>query len=446
MKRNVFAAGIAYLLLAMAVVPAMGTYHSQSYSTTESEPVPQLSNNGDVLYVGGSGPSNYSKIQDAIDSASDGDTIFVYDDSSPYRENVIIDKSIMLIGEDRKTTIIDGGKIGDVIKITAEKVSISNFTIRNCGKYDAGIEIISSNNIIANCILYKNPDGICLNSSNDNIVENNSISCSGVWSGIDLWNSMNNIIQNNRIFNNSYSGIHLGVSSHNIIQNNTISSNKWFGIGLNLFWGVSKNFNADDGKRGSSYNIIRCNNILNNKNGIFIMDSFFNSDNNIIYNNNFIENDRQAEDYCKNSWDKGYQIGGNYWSDYTGVDRDGDGIGDTPYNISGGNNQDRYPLMKPFGINQNLIIEIYGGFGITIIVKNIGETDLSNLEWSIATSGIIFLLENKEGVITSLPAGEEVYLYRGFVFGVGPVKITVTVGDISITANFWLFGPLIFVE
>jgi len=45
-----------------------------------------------------------------------------------------------------------------------------------------------------------------------------------------------------------------------------------------------------------------------------------------------------------NIWDDGYPSGGNYWSDYSGVDVNGDGIGDTPYIIDA-DNQDRYPLM-----------------------------------------------------------------------------------------------------
>jgi len=46
----------------------------------------------DTLYVGGSGFGNYSTIQDAVDNASSGDTVYVYDDSSPYIENVVVDK------------------------------------------------------------------------------------------------------------------------------------------------------------------------------------------------------------------------------------------------------------------------------------------------------------------------------------------------------------------
>ena len=57
--------------------------------------------NGNTLFVGGTGPNNYTKIQDAIDNASDGDTVFVYDDSSPYFESIIINKKISLIGKDK---------------------------------------------------------------------------------------------------------------------------------------------------------------------------------------------------------------------------------------------------------------------------------------------------------------------------------------------------------
>ena len=68
-------------------------------------------NNGKILYVGGSGPGNFTNIQDAIDFAINGDTVFVFDDSSPYFENLIINKSINLLGEKRHTTIIDGNQI-----------------------------------------------------------------------------------------------------------------------------------------------------------------------------------------------------------------------------------------------------------------------------------------------------------------------------------------------
>jgi hypothetical protein len=92
--------------------------------------------------------------------------------------------------------------------------------------------------------------------------------------------------------------------------------------------------------------------------GIYI---YYSCDNNYIYHNNLVNNATQAYDSCFNFWDNGYPSGGNYWSDYTGVDKNhgenqnipgSDGIGDTPYyisSISSGNNatilKDRYPLI-----------------------------------------------------------------------------------------------------
>ena len=104
-----------------------------------------------ILYVGGDGSGNYSKIQDAIDNAFDGDTVFVFDDSSPYVENLIVDKSITLFGENKDTTVIDGSNNkegeGDVIHINADGVTVQGFTIKNCSTFGSqtnffcGIEI-----------------------------------------------------------------------------------------------------------------------------------------------------------------------------------------------------------------------------------------------------------------------------------------------------------------
>jgi len=96
----------------------------------------------------------------------------------------------------------------------------------------------------------------------------------------------------------------------------------------------------------SFYNTISGNIIMANHYGIDLSWS----SNNIIYLNDFIDNTQHAyigtSGYA-NFWDDGYPSGGNYWSDYTGVDADGDGIGDTPYVIDA-DNQDRYPLMNPW--------------------------------------------------------------------------------------------------
>ncbi|UCD12945.1 MAG: PKD domain-containing protein, partial [Thermoplasmatales archaeon] len=87
------------------------------------------------------------------------------------------------------------------------------------------------------------------------------------------------------------------------------------------------------------------NTVTNNNYGIRCKDS----SGNIIYHNNNIGNTQNANDDGTNTWHNSTLQQGNYWNDYTGEDSDGDGIGDTPYNIPGNSNQDEYPLMTEYG-------------------------------------------------------------------------------------------------
>ena len=130
---------------------------------------------GDILYVGGSGSGNYSSIKAAIDNASSGDTVFVFNHSSPYFENIIINESINFEGENKESTVINGGWEGDVVNISADHVKITGFTIRYSGSYNAGIKIHTSYNVIEDNILLRNSDGICIKSSHDNIITGNII-------------------------------------------------------------------------------------------------------------------------------------------------------------------------------------------------------------------------------------------------------------------------------
>jgi len=92
-------------------------------------------------------------------------------------------------------------------------------------------------------------------------------------------------------------------------------------------------------------NIIAYNNFIENK-GYGL--SFFRcSNDNHIYHNNFLYNYQNAYDECLNIWNSEYPFGGNYWSDYDGIDKDKDRIGDVPYEIPGGANRDNYPLIMP---------------------------------------------------------------------------------------------------
>jgi parallel beta-helix repeat protein len=178
----------------------------------------------DTFYVGGSGPGNYSKIQDAIDDTTDGDMVYIY--SGTYYENVVVDKSLELIGDDRETTIIDGSGIGDVISINANWVNISGLTLVG-GESGILLENVHNCSIYLNDV-WGNGNGIVLESSHDNTIYSNTASGNNV-RGIDLEDSMNNEITNNMVFNNKY-GIELFSSDENILIGNNASSNFRDGI------------------------------------------------------------------------------------------------------------------------------------------------------------------------------------------------------------------------
>ena len=216
MKRIV-ATGIIFIL-AFSVFPIKGSNRIMENGVL---------NNGRTLYVGGTGPNNYTHIQDAINDAENGDTIFVYDDSSPYYENIVIDKSIKLIGENRETTIIDGRKKGYVVQIRAKNVIVSNFKIRNGGMggfpEGGGIGIFSDNAKILNNIITKNGFYGMQIYSNNNLIEGNKI-YSHAWWSLLFDKSSENVVRNNTL-QFSKGGLYLMTgSNNNLIENNVMRS------------------------------------------------------------------------------------------------------------------------------------------------------------------------------------------------------------------------------
>ena len=125
------------------------------------------SGNGRTLYVGGDGPGNYSTIQEALNHAEDGDTIFVY--SGYYKTKgymISIFKSIRLLGENRDTTIIDNDNTP--LAIQADGVRIENFTIKNGGVYNDGLQVNYVENIfIHNCTVSNSYIGINVQGSSN---------------------------------------------------------------------------------------------------------------------------------------------------------------------------------------------------------------------------------------------------------------------------------------
>jgi parallel beta-helix repeat protein len=300
------------------------------------------------------------------------------------RDNIIVDGAGYTVqgvaGNDSRGVILSG----------RNNVTLKNLEIRGFwyGIYleDSSNSSVSGNDVNAN-IEY----GIWLNESSGNVLSGNSIA--GNSFGVYLEDSLNNSVSGNSVTGSSY-GVYLYHSSSNILSENNVTTNYVYGIWLHesSYNSISGNSVADNGYgiyflRFCESNSISGNNIAGNKGqGIWLHQSSYNSivgnivaDNgygiffsigfapgssdNLIYHNNFVNNAQQI--YIENTttthvpppppvnvWDDGVE--GNYWSDYTGVDGNGDGLGDSPYVINASSTNlelkqyARYPLMGRF--------------------------------------------------------------------------------------------------
>jgi len=211
---------------------------------------------------------DFTKIQQAVDAASDDDTIFVY--SGTYNEQVIVNKKLTLTGIEMPFVNSESIMLHDLlgaIAITADRCTIDGFKVTGgMSHWSYGIEVKSDYNIISNNVIFSNTgNGITLGDSSNNLILNNTISdndggCIGLYGSSD-----NNTLLNNTV-SNSDDGIVVMSSSNNTIKNNYVVSIGWGGIVLYASYNTIINNNLSNSEinleGNSSYNIIMNNTLF----------------------------------------------------------------------------------------------------------------------------------------------------------------------------------------
>ena len=288
---------------------------------------------------------------------------------------------IVLVG--CENMLIENASPQGIALISTNSSTISR--VRMTGRGD-GIDLLNCSGIsIFNSVLLEQAIAIQLEGSNDNAICDNEIS-KHTTRGINLGDANNNLISGNIFSDNSYAiaPFQDALAAGNIVTSNKFTQNDYsitVGGNMEILGNMfEENKNALLLSGGSGSNITQ-NTFKKNEYALYISSSSYNN----IYLNNFLNNDHQIIDAgvsaspastqtveegsnlvdsvhlvagqvsgayffpppppSTNNWDNGTK--GNYWSDYTGTDANGDGIGDTPYVIYE-NNQDNYPLMKQF--------------------------------------------------------------------------------------------------
>ncbi len=339
--------------------------------------------------VGHSESADFQNIQDAINTAQSGDTIYM--EPGTYTGGININKSITLLGENRDATLITGPVGKPLITIQANDVTVYNFILQNSGwktferepwASNGAILIYNSTNVqVTNNTFIDNLYGVLIDMSSSNIsISGNSITGNQDYNnnqyqptGIIFFSNYTKIEANN--ITNLFIGIAIG-GNYSLINNNLVTgafkndngnfSGSWGGIstliGKGSTWKniLTISFDVTDYTFEWCNNTIISNTLKGNDFGLQLTSV----SNFTIYHNNFYDGGGFGYNaITHNDWDNGYPSGGNYWrcypeDEFNGPDQNitgSDGISDKPQVINQ-ENIDRYPLMQPFATPCALII------------------------------------------------------------------------------------------
>ena len=406
-----------------------------------------------------------ASIQEAIDKANDGDTIYVFGGS--YTENLIINKKLKLWGSvERGDTIIDSRfDVRYFVQITAEQVEFQSFTIadtrgiltspigallgikasnvvvqsnniNHSSAYGIYVDPASNGNFISGNNINDTKNGIVISSSfNNDIVDNTLSNCtdSAIYLfscsnnriyenvlfdnliGIKVSDSTNTNVSNNTITASDLYGIFIDNNRLDIINNNILYNNIGYGMYLNLFDGEIFENNFDNNSRGITLAGSNCkiyDNYISNSTGTGIY-TISSSHSHIIYLNKLIDNSKNAQEYGSNLWYNSMLEKGNYWSDYEGVDLlpdgIGDGIGDTYY--VQGRILDKYPIGfftsppdRPSNPNPSDLQENVGlEITLQVTVTDPDEDELTAYFYRGDTNTLI----KPDAIVKNIPSGEK---------------------------------------
>jgi nitrous oxidase accessory protein len=376
-------------------------------------------------------------IQRALNEARDGDTILLQG-PRVFREHVVIDKPIRLVGTNSPT--LDAGGTGTTLTIQSNDVEIRGLNIRNSGKdlagFDSAVMIFGSRANVHDCDIQNDGFGIYIRGANECVVQNNKIfGTTNVIStargnGIHLWKTKKNLISGNTI-RQKRDGIYLSYADDNILRSNRVEESR-FGIhymyshrnqllantltansvGATLMFArncvVEGNQVFANRRHGMLFKQVESSRISRNyisgqNRGLFVQqadkDRFEEnviekndigvylsggSEQNIFVGNAFVQNTDQIwqppdeVELGRRAANAFYENGrGNFWSDYTGVAARGDGIGDTPYHETDafGYIVDRHPEARVFALSPAVAL-LRKSEEILPLIETTGVTDL----------------------------------------------------------------------